>query len=345
VGLHKYQHRTTIYRHLRTLLDAGILKRKEFKGKGMGIEIEINPELLIADKYIDKDTLAELSELRKNNPTLESEKILNYALSFKRFPKGYVALCCIKDIDTYTNINMSAEKRIVLKKEFLQKKENEKIAPENDWLKKAQVLATLDRTKKEFPSGGEKFPLSDKHQNELDYYATYAWAFARKVLYGDKYFSYQQCELTKKYIREYFEAIREKDFSAFIEPLLMQWKERVLLARRYADKSPERFIPVPWKYFDRHFPYGFAGTKGWYDKMQAQRKKNRYHYQNLREFCRLYKNYLKTPDLFYYKQAERILSKDPFLLTLFYQCVLSKDQFNAAHMQAYYQKGGIELQI
>lgn len=47
--------------------------------------------------------------------------------------------------------------------------------------------------------------------------------------------------------------------------------QRVLLARQYVNKSPDRFVPLPSLWLDRNYEHGFAGTKNWYAEIKAIR--------------------------------------------------------------------------
>ena len=92
-----------------------------------------------------------------------------------------------------------------------------------------------------------------------------AWKFAHCALWPEQEFSREEHEATKIYIREYFNAATDnkRAFKALIQ--------RVILARNYVQGGKDRFLPEPSVWFNRRYPFGFAGTLAWLQKVEKQR--------------------------------------------------------------------------
>ena len=92
-----------------------------------------------------------------------------------------------------------------------------------------------------------------------------AWGFAHCALWPEQVFSKEEQEATKSYIREYFNAATDnkRAFKALIH--------RVVLTRNYVQGSKDRFLPEPSVWFNRRYPFGFAGTLAWLQKVERQR--------------------------------------------------------------------------
>ena len=176
----------------------------------------------------------------------------------------------------------------------------------------------------------------------INQYTEQAWTFAESVLYPKNTFTDQQVILSKLYIAEYFSLITKEDFTAHSQKLFVNFCERVLLAKKYAEKVPSRFIPVPWKWFDKYFKGGFSGTLAWLKTVHASRKNLKRKYENLTELCGLYSSYLPETTIASYKRIEQELieKQDTDLLNIYYGCVADKQNYNAAYLQQYYREHG-----
>jgi hypothetical protein len=92
-----------------------------------------------------------------------------------------------------------------------------------------------------------------------------AWNFAYSALWNCTQFSSKEINAAKEKIEEYLLLSKNP------EKALLIFCQRVLLARQYVNKSPDRFIPLPSLWLDRNYEFGFAGTKNWYDEIKAIR--------------------------------------------------------------------------
>ena len=97
------------------------------------------------------------------------------------------------------------------------------------------------------------------------------WQFAHSVLWNDQPFDYIETELSKHYIREYYEAIPTGLFNKTAAQHFSAYCQRIMMARNYVDRSPRRYIPRPCLWLDRRYAKGFAGTKKWYERLWKKR--------------------------------------------------------------------------
>ena len=330
VAKNKLQHSTTIYRHIVFLLECGIVTNKIFHGSNYGIEVEINPELLVFKNNAQLSKQWILSELERTAPTLDT----------------YNTSCKDNDPNHFqetNNLNSLCGK--------VNKSEGFDFVPETKSQKQGSKVMG-DNTRAVVKSGIPKQVMPETPAlvagdvptflPRINRYTDEAWEFAESVLYPKNTFTEQQVILSKLYIAEYFSLIRKDDFIAHSQKLFLHFCERILLAKKYVDKVPSRFIPVPWTWFDKHFAGGFKGTLAWLKIVHAKRKNLKHKYENLTELCGLYSSYLPETTITSYKriEAELLEKNDKELLNIYYGCVADKRNYNPAYLHQYYREGG-----
>jgi hypothetical protein len=99
----------------------------------------------------------------------------------------------------------------------------------------------------------------------VDKLANAAWQFAYSALWPEENLSRTEVEATKDYIREYFLAAKS-NHRAFIAMI-----QRIVLTRNYLNHSEDRSLPDPSIWFNRRYPFGFAGTLPWLRGVEDQR--------------------------------------------------------------------------
>ena len=173
----------------------------------------------------------------------------------------------------------------------------------------------------------------------ISMYTNKSWDFAQQILYPKHQFSDQQIHLSKQYIKDYFALISQSGFKNNVERLFTDFCERILLARKYIDKSPARFIPVPWVWFDKNFTSGFKGTLSWLKKVKQNRLLLKTKYENLSQLCTLYKSYSSQLSIHCYKTTEAQIKSlsDLQLTNLYYGCVAEAKNFNPSYLHRYYK--------
>lgn len=110
------------------------------------------------------------------------------------------------------------------------------------------------------------------HPSSIAMLTDATWDFAHAVLWHKQPFSEKEINLSKKYIKEYYDLIPAEKFSSSALHLFTGYCERVVLARDYVRRKPHRYIPHPTIWLDRKNPKGFAGTKAWYDVIKKERR-------------------------------------------------------------------------
>ena len=110
-------------------------------------------------------------------------------------------------------------------------------------------------------------------------YVVLLWEFAKKTLYQGRAFSLDEERRAKNTI--YWHV-----FASF-KPAGEEWtdqewheyfhncQDRITLAWQYVNRSPERFVPHPVKYFDSQFAHGFVRTHQWL--LRTKLLKHQYH--------------------------------------------------------------------
>ena len=188
---------------------------------------------------------------------------------------------------------------------------------------------------------------NSKFTAQINQYTAHAWRFTKSILYSKEQFTPEQTRLSQLYIRDYFSLIKDKNFTKpIVDRLFEDFCQRILLAKKYVDKSPERFIPVPWCWFDKNFANGFCGTLNWLKKVKQKRSTLKNYHSNLSELSKNYREYMRDPSISTYKKIEKELLKknDEPLLKLYYSCVVDKNNFNTAHLQSYYKQTWIHAE-
>ena len=99
------------------------------------------------------------------------------------------------------------------------------------------------------------------------------WDFAHSKLWHNFPFSEAETELSKKYIREYYEGVPAHILAAQSSAHFASYCERIMMAKQYVLRSPHRFIPHPCIWLNKHYSKGFAGTRAWYEHARNKTKR------------------------------------------------------------------------
>lgn len=167
-------------------------------------------------------------------------------------------------------------------------------------------------------------PFIPHHRREvakevrLDKCINAAWKFAHCALWPEQQINSDEEEMVVAYITEYFTAAVDKKraFKALIQ--------RIILTRTYIQSGQTRFVPSPAVWFNRRYPFGFAGTLAWLQKVEQQRTEVPGYLAHLEAFAQQYYLYaIKPTDLHICKCREVILEYHADnLLQLFYNTIV-----------------------
>jgi hypothetical protein len=97
------------------------------------------------------------------------------------------------------------------------------------------------------------------------------WDFAKSVLWKDESFSKTEEAVSKVFIRMFYESIPADKFTGIAPRHFSVFCQRIILAKRYVERYPNRFIPHPSLWLNPMNEKGFAGTKQWYLNNMRQR--------------------------------------------------------------------------
>jgi len=149
-----------------------------------------------------------------------------------------------------------------------------------------------------------------------------AWGFACTALWNTSIFSNKEIEEAKSQIRELLVNSKkaEKAYSVFCQ--------RVLLARQYLNNNPGKYVPLPTIWLNKDNPFGFAGTKEWYDNIRALRSSLPTYKAELKAFSEAILEMKEdaSEKNFEYWKNYFIGRKAPGLLSLFLQTI-ARQQF------------------
>lgn len=144
-----------------------------------------------------------------------------------------------------------------------------------------------------------------------------ALRFAKCALWPEQTFTKEEEEATKEYISEYFRSASDEKraFTALIE--------RIVFTQKYVRQSPEHYLPLPSVWFNRRYPFGFAGTLLWLKKVETQRKDIPGYLGHVEDLAKGYYDYSIKPTLKNFHECRKRLSrhKAHSLLQLFYNTV------------------------
>ena len=172
------------------------------------------------------------------------------------------------------------------------------------------------------------FPRQDRESlltPQLEKLVNTAWKFSQCALWPEQELSPVEEEAARGYIREYFTAStdRKRAFTALIQ--------RVILTQKYLRRDRERFLPQPSIWFNRRYPFGFAGTLPWLHRVEQQRKEVPGYLAHVEALAHAYYSYMLRPSIQRFNRCrEKMLRHGAHsLLQLFYNTVIHLDYVRA----------------
>jgi len=115
------------------------------------------------------------------------------------------------------------------------------------------------RNKSKMRSGRK--PKQVVHPSSIRLLTDATWDFAHSILWSRYPFSRTEIELSKLFIREYYQQIPIRHFTDKAYKHFKGYCKRILLAKNYVTLFYRRYIPRPCIWFNKRNPKGFGGTK------------------------------------------------------------------------------------
>jgi len=316
---------SSVWRHVERLITHGIIKEKIFRGTNASYELIINPDILAADNGVEFEAFkdSQYQKLMKKQQLDEADYAFLKTIKAD-FSQGFyfsllpfmIAEC--KHIEDRkhlqeTNINMEQE---TVERYSAALHNSENAIDESTHF---QEQETINRKQRRQADGCAK--------KTTDFWVGMVWNFLIMALYSgrrqpDETLEYRAKgfilhHLTKE--TENVPEISEKWISVRANAMM----ECAMLARRYKERSPDRFIPNIDTWLDPEFQHGFIGTIPWLTKTRKRRKENREYLASVKELVKWYNYYVKYPGLHSFMQARQALGKkhDKGLIEIFDQAV------------------------
>lgn len=323
----------TAANHINRLIDAGVIAKKFFLGTNTGYLIMLNMELLEAmpnDEFRQK--IDEGYQQCINNGGIDDpenrQKVQNLTPSFSVFLSGMGKL--FPDIVERTlqelNINMQGgivDNRASTAPQDAQINNAEMIdSSASSAIKQEHLQEPGVHTNAAVDAKGSAADVNPDKKNSAPAapsneeiasrelilnYVGLAWNFMIANLYDGRTFSINDEIASEKLLKKYFQdnsASPNKMAEAFNNFLL-----RVILARKYALRNPDRFIPTPRVWLDPTFKYGFSGTETWLTAVNKKYEAQKEYYSNVKLVATLYRQFAANPGIFDFVSARQTLGK------------------------------------
>ncbi len=337
----------TMQRHLKRLLQAEIITRKVFHGSKRSYELLINPKIIFINgeqlpKTPDLSTVTDKNkntdnQFFKNNTgtkcphtdTRNSTRNKNNILMAVNKLQQQLA-SPQKEITAVTG---NIKKMDSLSLHALEKTGNTFTG--NTQMKDLQKKSGIQpaqmkepEREKSFTEAQKRDKLPEKSRSSFSApYVAALWNLAKEELYKDVHLTKSQCQIALKLLEKWYEPVSKDRLEAVHEI----YCARIALVKKYLHADLQnRYVQLPYRYFDPQNPSGFAGTKKWYQSQKQQQKKrssSRVLFQQIERFKRNERSDTSTsqPRLPLFRSCEQQLKKlkKPELLQHFYQAVLT----------------------
>lgn len=325
----------TIQRHLKRLMDAGIIIQKLWHGTNSGYDLWIEPKILLANglKVVDKPKIETTS---KNFQNTHNQSVRKTHTTTCRHTdssnNGYINNLII-GVDNSSRTNLYADKtsslpltasttsRNATSNTFTRYTGKKSPKKNDDAGEKVRIKRATNQT------GAEKSPRDSARSASLSVYVNALWTLSRNTLYKNTYLTESQVLLGKKLLYQWYEPVSDKNLANVHQCYV----ERVELVRKYLAKDPEkRFVQLPHQYFNPQNKSGFAGTKKWWNDHKKRQQEVQLKLIVAAQIRRFLNNEKKDtakqkPRLALFKQCETRIGKlgQPELLEHFHASVLT----------------------
>ncbi len=334
----------TIKRHLKKLLQANVIIEKINYGRKANYELYLNPKILLIN-----------SEKAVNKTTNQKENEKTKTTDNQFFKKDYQTSCPQTDASNNSYINnilIAVDKKLNIDRKlssssskvktlagnklagYVEKEGKEKIKEPlsqgtpgarnfkrtNDVEKEGELPEVKTQAKgidSRLEASGIPFLIS---------YVEKLWKFARQTIYKDQFLNKYQITTAKEVVLDGDTPVKDRH----LEKVHQVYIARLKLVKKYLDKDREkRFVQLPDRYFDTKNPFGFTGTKRWYENQKRSQKVTRAKLITHAQIRRFVSNEQKRtskqkPRLPLFRDCEKKVQRlqNPKLLGHFYKSIL-----------------------
>lgn len=332
--------KSTGYRHVTKLLQAGVIQHKVWHGSNSSYEIHFNTDLLVAETSpIYTDWLTRSAQALNKHVAFDTIlKIKSIRPSFSSFPTGLIPSSLIENchhtetvkILQEQNINITVETvdKMLLEDVFLQEQGScETIEQlENPQISHFTEPATNDLT----PGGAAQKNTVEKpliSSKTVEKHAMVLYQMAINLLWENKHYEPEEHETAQRYI-EYFLSGGSKNVTIDqIYHRKSNFITRILLVRNYLNRNIGTYVVNPALYFNPNYAHGFSKTKSWLEAVRLNQKKNKEYHSHIKILIDSWKEYTNNPTLeVYTKQKQRIGKlKNTQLMNVYNRGILSPE--------------------
>lgn len=336
----------TIQRHIIKLRQSGIITGKIFHGSNSNYEVLINPNILLVKQKLSVDKanqdlqqaliLARQNEAKSSLLTFQKTNCPHtYSSNTRNINNIIIGVCNSFKITSQGIGNNFQRSSLPLTNENFGSNargytggNTGEIALENfksqeKKLKEAGEIASR-------ASDLKIIPPDSARDNFLNLYVSLLWMTARNLLYKTVDLTDRQVLIGKNLIRKLYEPVATEKLSNTHQ----HYVERIVLVSKYLKKDPLRYVPLPYRYFDKNNPTGFVGTKKWH-KADQLRKREVERELTLSRLIRKYQNNEKKPQIHkkqplqLFRECENTIGKfnDPVLTERFHAAVLNYESY------------------
>lgn len=335
--------KSTAFRHVTLLLQAGVISHKIWHGTNSGYEIHFNTELLVAEQCPNYTAwLIRNSRQINKNLAFETElKIKTLRPPFSTFPNGHIPPCIIENCNHTETVKLLQEQNInitvntvdkmlldsVSTSQFLQEQGSCETGQqlENPQISPITEPAMHDLT----PGGGANQnavnnPFIDK--NLINRYVVSLYQMALNMLWENRVYDDDEHETAQRYL-EYFLTGGKKVTIDTVFHRKSNFITRILLVKKYIDRSPDRYVVNPALYFNPNYSNGFTRTKSWHETVKKQQQKNSDYHSHIKILITSWNEYLNNPTIEIYQKHRQKIGKmrNTNLMNLYNKGILSPD--------------------
>ncbi len=254
--------RRTIQRHITRLSEAGFITCKTFHGSHANYELSLNEEFLSKVILVKK-------------PVHKSQN--NLIAQTKSTPESAYSCPVKKPYTTNRPLSYSTRNNnnIIIGCEFVENEVFNNSQPnQKDEIKFELGGLPVNRTEdpRETVSNPPIKPYPVTGHNiapGANFPARLLWMMARSLLYKHTLLTDRQEQTAKTLTLKLYESVPEERLWAVHQAYV----ERIALVHKYVKRNPQnRFVPLPYIFFDTNNSKGFVGTKKWHQESRKRQK-------------------------------------------------------------------------